>query len=842
MPQNYAKMLLRKSEISVKPPFPTHSFSIKLLFNSLLLLASISLQAQCPTAPGDPSVFGDNTWNVYGYSNSDISLATAFYSGYYTQPTLGFDSQNSWNQGSSPANAEGWAGCTLDNEAFTFVYKRKGFPCGSYTVTMTSWDDASVVYIDGVEQWFCTSPSGGSCSGSIGEIALNEDTEIEVRVREDGGNSFASLTLVNNTVTLPGTLSPSGNTIICANTAPDAITLSGHSGDIVKWQSAEDAAFTTGVTDIVSTSSVLTPLDMGIIPATRYYRAVVQNGLCDPQYPSPVEIFVPEAVTFSGGAWSATPTETTGIILDDNFFLDEDITVCSCHVKTGKTLTVEANVSLTVITSVTVEADAELIVEDTGSLVQIEDSATNSGTIKIKRETQPMKTYDYGYWSSPVQNNTLFQLSPLTMSDKYYHYDPITNRWISIAGGAQAMEAGKGYIVRAPQGWAANNASSGVYSAEFNGIPNNGIISTAIQKGTGTFNLIGNPYPSAIDIDLFITDTANAGIVNGTIYLWTHNTAISSTIPGNGIYNYTADDYAAYNLSGGVRTAAAAITGGSIPTGKIASGQGFFIEAATGLADGTYSASFTNSMRLTGSNNQFFRTHLNTSQEQNIQLEKNRLWINISNTQGAYNQILVGYIANATNGFDNFFDGTPFVAANVLSMYSISDDKKYTIQGRALPFSQSDVVPVGYKTTIAGDFTIALEDFDGIFQDEEVYLTDTYNNVTQSLKNGGYTFTSAIGTFDNRFEISYGSQLGVNQPVFNERSVVVYKETQQIVINTGKTIMSKVQVYDIRGRLLIEKEAINASEIRLNAVGMNQVLIVKITDLDNNTVAKKIVN
>jgi hypothetical protein len=74
------------------------------------------------------------------------------------------------------------------------------------------------------------------------------------------------------------------------------------------------------------------------------------------------------------------------------------------------------------------------------------------------------------------------------------------------------------------------------------------LVPVTIQKGAGTMNLIRNPYPSAIDIDLFLTDPANAGIVNGTVYLWTHNTAISSSIPGNSTYNYTSDDYASTTL------------------------------------------------------------------------------------------------------------------------------------------------------------------------------------------------------------------------------------------------------------------------------------------------------
>lgn len=836
MKKNYPTFFSQKS-VFFAMPFNAHHILSKVMLSSVMLFTVSLLNAQCPSPPGDPAVFGNNVWNIYGYNNSDLTLVGTEYAGYLTQPTLDFDSQNSWSQTSSPSNAEGWMGCTLDNESFTYVYKRKGFPCGSYTITMTSWDDAAVIYVDGVQQWSCaTSSVVGSCSGAVGDIVLNENSEIEIRIREDGGNSFASITLVNNTPTIAGTLAASGSTTICANTKPGNITLSGNSAAVIKWQSAEDMAFTAGVTDIVSTSNVLTSTDMGRIAATRYYRAVVQDGSCEPQYTDPLEITVPTPVTYSNGIWDGIPTETTPLIIEDDMVFST-ITACSCEVKNGKTLTIASGETLTVATSVTVETGSQLIIQDKASLVQLDDAAVNSGTVSVKRNSQPMKLYDYTYWSSPVQGNTLYDLSPLTAGDKYYRFDPINNTWVSIIGGAQVMEPGRGYIVRAPQGWAVNNESSGVYGGQFNGVPNNGVIPATIQKGAGTFNLIGNPYPSAIDIDLFLTDPDNVGIVDGTIYMWTHNTAISASI-GNVGYNYTADDYAKYNLTGGVRSAAPAITGGSTPDGKIASGQGFFIEAATGLANGTYNVNFKNSMRVTGGNNNFYRFNQTTNQNAQV-LEKNRLWIAASNEQGAYSEVLVGYITSATNGPDALFDGKPMASANVLSMYSINGSDNYSIQGRALPFTASDVVPLGYKTTIAGDFTITLEDFDGLFQDQNVYLFDRLNNTTHDLKAEAYTFNSAIGTFNDRFEIQYESALSVNNPSGSQNGFTVYSSNGQLSIKSLPQ-MTSVLIYDLTGRKVYQSGTINANEVRMPLQNLqHQMLIVKAVFEDGSTSYKK---
>lgn len=835
MREHYFTMPLQKTTFFANPLCYANHLRSRLSLVFLMLFTASLMQAQCPSPPGDPAVFGNGVWNAYVYDNNDLSLTATVYSGYYTQPTLGFDTHDIWNQDSSPANSEGWTGCAINSDAFTFVYKRKGFPCGSYTVAMTNWDDAAEVYIDGVSLWSCTN---GSCDGYVGEMILNENTEIEVRVREDGGNAFASLSLVNNSSA--GTLSCSGSTTICANTSPAAITLSGHSGNILKWQSADDADFTTDVSDIAVTSTVLTSSAMGTIAATRYYRAVVQSDSCNPQYPTPVQITVPTAITYSNGVWNGLLTATTPIVIEDDLVFIDDLTTCSCHITNGKTVTVASGADLTVVNSVTVDSGAALIIEDSGSLVQIDDTAVNTGNIQVKRNSQPMKTYDYTYWSPPIQGNTLFQLSPLTQSDKYYAFNPILNNWSSIPNGAQNMEPGRGYIIRAPQGWAVNNASSGVYNAAFNGVPNNGVIPATIQKGAGTFNLIGNPYPSAIDIDLFLTDPANAGIVNGTIYLWSHNTAISATIPGNAVYNYTADDYAKYNLTGGVRSASSAITGGYLPVGEIASGQGFFIEAATALANGTYTVNFNNKMRISGSNSNFYRTNhsINTAASA---LEKNRLWIAISNTQGAYNQTLLGYITNATNGTDTLFDGKPWATGNVLSLYSVNGTDTFSIQGRALPFTNTDIVPLGYKSTLAGTFTIALEEFDGLFQNQNVYLLDKSNNLMQDLKANAYTFTTETGTFNNRFEIHYtNSTLSIPNPL-NDVGFVVYSANRQMTVKASKE-MTTVILYDLLGREVYHSGKIYTSDFKTPSLNLqNQVLVVKAVFEKEASVYKKII-
>jgi hypothetical protein len=64
--------------------------------------------------------------------------------------------------------------------------------------------------------------------------------------------------------------------------------------------------------------------------------------------------------------------------------------------------------------------------------------------------------------------------------------------------------------------------------------------------GAGRNNLIGNPYPSAIDGAAFIRD--NSTVIEGTIYFWMHAikiqlaSGIKDGTAGSGAYD-TSNDY-----------------------------------------------------------------------------------------------------------------------------------------------------------------------------------------------------------------------------------------------------------------------------------------------------------
>lgn len=551
---------------------------------------------------------------------------------------------------------------------------------------------------------------------------------------------------------------------------------------------------------------------------------------------------------WNGTIWSAgIPTISHNIIFEADFTTDANLMACECEIQSGKTLTVLANHTLDIQGNL--NNSGTLNIENNGSLVQHNDFAVNTGNIVMKRNAQPMYRYDFSYWSSPLTldsgyklgdpNLAIPSLSPATLFDKYFFWNATSQAWNTVAYGNEVMIPGKGYIVRAPQTYSTTPSVTDVYEATFVGKPGNGIVSTSII-GTDKWNLIGNPYPSAVSADLFLSDALNTSVVDGTIYLWTHNSPPSDAISGPDTYNYTANDYASYNFTGGTSTADNANSEPNslvnTPNGFIAAGQSFFIKGTGGG-----NATFNNSMRSGANNNQFFRMASAENSSQNT-LEKHRIWLNISNSQGAFNQALVGYVENATNNLDRGFDGE-LLGGNYVALYSIIQEKNLAIQGRTLPFVVSDQVDLGYKATISGNLKISIDHFDGLFTNQNIYLEDKTLNLIHDLKQSDYQFLSAVGTFDNRFVLRYTNEnLGTDDFEINQNDVIIVSKNKNIKVISSKENIESIMIFDLLGRMIYENKKVHSMNFSVSEITANQqALIVKVQLENGAKMDKKII-
>lgn len=525
----------------------------------------------------------------------------------------------------------------------------------------------------------------------------------------------------------------------------------------VGWSVVNVGSF-AGITVTGNTSATLN-LNGAIntINGYQFYCVVTQDGTCSVM--SDAAQLKTQSTTWTGGLWSnGEPSLTKAAIIDGTYVTatNGDFSCCSLTVNATRSLTISSNGFVEVQNNITNNGTLDVL--SNGSLVQISDTGVNTGNINYNR-TANIRRQDYVYWSSPVAGFNNTAISPATPTGFQYNWLPTTggiNNFGNWAYANQTMVLGKGYIVRGPNTFSLTTLAD--YTATFTGVPNNGIVTIPISRGDydganyangvsstpGTkdddnWNLVGNPYPSAIHAVNFLALNTNiAGFVN----IWTHGTLPSSAIAdpfyNDYVYNYSPSDYITYNATG-------TSSGPSVFNGKIAGGQGFFVSMLHSSTAATEDLIFNNSLRnISYNNSQFYKS--NTSNQNVDNLEKHRIWFDLVSSTGASVRSLLGYVEEATNGKDRLFDAFTNEKLS-FNIFSLIENDIMLIQGRTLPFDNNDKVDIGVSIPQDGLYKIALSSVDGLFSDvnQNIYLEDKLLNVIYDLRTSPYSFMASKG-------------------------------------------------------------------------------------------------
>ena len=549
---------------------------------------------------------------------------------------------------------------------------------------------------------------------------------------------------------------------------------------------------------------------------------------------------------FEAGNWEpvGVPDINTCVFIYDGPF-DANVNNASDDAF-GKTLTVrpsgflqvQPNNTLTIDEAVTVDAGGTFNIENSGSLIQNANVA-NTGIVTMRRNVN-IRRLDYVYWSSPMAAFALNSVSPATTGYKW-KWEPTLASTVNNHGNwvaaNETMVRGKGYIVRGPDAYTATLQN---YTANFVGTPNNGTITMPVLRGTynganyntglsttlatandDNWNLLGNPYPSAISADAFLGANANLA---GFIKIWTHGTlpsaAISDPFYEDFMINYTVADYITYNALGGTQSGF---------DGSIAAGQGFFALMNHASASTSENVTFNNTMRSNAYRNDLFYRNSNVTNA----LDKSRIWLNLVSPTSMGSTTLIGYAPEATNGLDRLFDAPAMDVKTNYELYSLSNTDRLCIQGRALPFDQNDEVPLGMTIATQGIHRIAISNLDGLFADvnQTIYLEDKLLNVIHNLRVAPYSFTTTTGKHDNRFVLRFTNETLGNDDFITTNGVKVY--TNNTINVTASSNIKSVTVYDVLGRTLGTVRNVNNTDVSLNGIAKTQSALVVIVELEN---------
>lgn len=526
------------------------------------------------------------------------------------------------------------------------------------------------------------------------------------------------------------------------------------------------------------------------------------------------------------------------------------------------------------------------------------------GSVSIFQEGT-VNNYQYNYWCSPVgipslsSGNKNFGISrlfqptglisssnsiitnnldgisnPLTIS-QYWIYTFTTSNTYSqwnyiglnnliLPGFGFTMKGTSGtdsLIVDINDGIQNNIGSNQRY--DFRGVPNDGTITLPVTSGN--FTLIGNPYPSSIDLNSFLLDPLNSSLINGQVYFWeqvpVNSHYLNAYSGGYGIYTpgagYTPAAFWNFDSSGNYETNLS--TSGAFYERRFSPvGQGFMVK---GTANGNLTmknsyrvyrreGAITNSEFARESNSEYFESIPNLAGIDYTQVKKGfvpQMRIHAMYNNGGIRPTTLGFDSNTTDGFDYGFDGVSSSRESAEFYYILNDsDKEFIIN--VTNFDINKRIPVGFRCQAQTNFKIKVVDvLYGFDSSQKVYIHDKETNIYYDIKDHMFEVTLPAGDNKTRFEITFNTTNDILSSPQEEHSILqVFQDTTLEllkIINPEKKEIISFELYDTTGKLVISNKYLDFnSEISISTSNLSTGLyIVKIKTIDGLITNDKII-
>jgi uncharacterized delta-60 repeat protein len=191
---------------------------------------------------------------------------------------------------------------------------------------------------------------------------------------------------------------------------------------------------------------------------------------------------------------------------------------------------------------------------------------------------------------------------------------------------------------------------------------------------------------------------------------------------------------------------------------------------------------------------------------------------------------------NGDGSLDAFFNPGTGANAIAISTASIQSDEKIIIGGSFTAYNGTTRNRIA-RLNSNGSLDAAFNPVIGA----NSFVWTTLIQPDGKIVIGG-NFTSYDGISQNYIARINNSVLNVKDNVFEDNTIFVFKNNTTLHIEALSTTIKSVKIFDITGRMLLEKDNINASTIAIeNLNSSKQILIVQVKDSNNLLVSKKII-
>jgi len=377
--------------------------------------------------------------------------------------------------------------------------------------------------------------------------------------------------------------------------------------------------------------------------------------------------------------------------------------------------------------------------------------------------------------------------SSLFLGAYLYDFDVAANYWIAMGTPTtNILDETRGYMIYTPELF---------HTYVFEGAMNSGSFSpTVIHSGQG-YNLVPNPYPSAIDWSASSGWTKTN--INNEIHIW----------PSGG------SNYASY--VGGVGT-----NGG---TRYIPEGQSFFVKTNASSPV----LNMNNSTRVHNAQ-AFWKSGENLENVLRIKAVAN----NYSD------ETIIRLTENSTSGFDADYDAAKMYGLeDAPQLFSVFDEMNYSIN--SLPLLQGEkIVPVHFETQYQGAVNLTFEGADSFDPSVEISLKDELTGQVINLrKQSSYVFDHNPENQAYRFNLKFGGTIGFED--IEAQNSNLWIAGNELFIHAPELSGEKalIEILNTSGQLVQTQNIIlsEMSSIRINYSGL---IIIKMSTKDKMMVTK----